>query len=388
MRPMTIVVVREVPAGGSEAGASVFGERRTPSSPAPGRTRWRSRARPLPGLRRSSRARRLRRGGVGRRGGARRRLGETGGCGEEDHGEGCGERGAAFHGRGNYRSRRGASSAARGRMNRARDLRRLDAAVFLSGAALMGLEIVGSRVLAPVFGTSLFVWGALITTFLAALAAGYALGGRLADRRPDLSLLAVRPRRRRRPRDRPLRGAGLRARGGQRRSRAGPLPGAPRGGRAVRPSERPHGRRDALRGATRRKGARARRLGGGAALGRLDDGLVLGAFSTAFFLIPTFATRPILFGLGASLLAAALLIPAPRVLRRLAFATFVGTGAALVFLVGPGIAKPAAPAGTLVFEKETAYHHIRVVDQGLRRALYFDNRMQGYAPVRQGSRSS
>ena len=54
----------------------------------------------------------------------------------------------------------------------------------------MALEIVGSRVLAPVFGTSLFVWGALITTFLAALAAGYALGGRLADRRPDPALLA------------------------------------------------------------------------------------------------------------------------------------------------------------------------------------------------------
>ena len=68
---------------------------------------------------------------------------------------------------------------------------RLDAAVFLSGAALMGLEIVGSRVLAPVFGTSLFVWGALITTFLAALALGYALGGRLADRRPDPGMLAA-----------------------------------------------------------------------------------------------------------------------------------------------------------------------------------------------------
>ena len=46
----------------------------------------------------------------------------------------------------------------------ARAVWRLDAAVFLSGAALMGLEIVGSRVLAPVFGNSLFVWGALITT--------------------------------------------------------------------------------------------------------------------------------------------------------------------------------------------------------------------------------
>ena len=42
---------------------------------------------------------------------------------------------------------------------------RLYTVVFLSGAALMGLEFVGSRVMAPVFGTSIFVWGALITTF-------------------------------------------------------------------------------------------------------------------------------------------------------------------------------------------------------------------------------
>ena len=35
-------------------------------------------------------------------------------------------------------------------------------AVFLSGAALLGLEITASRVLAPTFGSSLFVWGSLI----------------------------------------------------------------------------------------------------------------------------------------------------------------------------------------------------------------------------------
>ncbi|HEV8267943.1 MAG TPA: fused MFS/spermidine synthase, partial [Thermoanaerobaculia bacterium] len=69
-------------------------------------------------------------------------------------------------------------------------MRRLDAAVFVAGAALMGLEIAGSRVLAPVFGTSIFVWGSLITTFLASLAVGYWAGGRLADRRPEPALLA------------------------------------------------------------------------------------------------------------------------------------------------------------------------------------------------------
>ena len=269
-------------------------------------------------------------------------------------------------------------------MNRGRDLLRLDAAVFLSGASLMGLEIVGSRVLAPVFGTSLFVWGALITTFLAALAVGYALGGRLADRRPEPALLA-----------------GVLVTAGAlvivlfaapdfvlAAASAAPVPDR---FRALLAAIVLFGPPSVLMGAVTpfavRLAAKELALVGSAA-GRLSavstTGSILGAFSTAFFLIPTFPTRPILFGLGVALLAAALLIPAPKPLRRLALVTFAGTGAAVVFLVGPGVAKPAAPAGTLVYEKETAYHHIRVVDQGLRRALYFDNRMQGYAPVRKG----
>ena len=44
---------------------------------------------------------------------------------------------------------------------------------FFSGAVLMGLEIVGSRVLAPFFGNSIFVWASLISVFLTALTLGY-----------------------------------------------------------------------------------------------------------------------------------------------------------------------------------------------------------------------
>ncbi len=47
----------------------------------------------------------------------------------------------------------------------------------------MALEILGSRLLAPAFGNSLFVWGALIGVVLAAMSSGYATGGWLADRR-------------------------------------------------------------------------------------------------------------------------------------------------------------------------------------------------------------
>lgn len=61
---------------------------------------------------------------------------------------------------------------------------------FLSGGVLLGLEIVASRILAPYFGNSVYVWGSLISVFLLALSIGYWLGGVQADRRPSLLVLA------------------------------------------------------------------------------------------------------------------------------------------------------------------------------------------------------
>lgn len=62
--------------------------------------------------------------------------------------------------------------------------------VFGAGAILMALEIVGSRILAPYFGSSVYVWGSLISIFLAALSLGYYLGGVAADRSPRARTLA------------------------------------------------------------------------------------------------------------------------------------------------------------------------------------------------------
>lgn len=61
---------------------------------------------------------------------------------------------------------------------------------FLSGGVLLGLEIVASRILAPYFGNSVYVWGSLISVFLLALSIGYWLGGVQADKRPSLVVLA------------------------------------------------------------------------------------------------------------------------------------------------------------------------------------------------------
>ena len=61
--------------------------------------------------------------------------------------------------------------------------------VTTTGAVIMALEILSSRVLAPFFGNSVYVWGSIISVFLAALSVGYFWGGRLADREPRLALL-------------------------------------------------------------------------------------------------------------------------------------------------------------------------------------------------------
>ncbi|MGA2378924.1 MAG: fused MFS/spermidine synthase [Spirochaetia bacterium] len=49
----------------------------------------------------------------------------------------------------------------------------------VTGAAIMIIEILGAKILAPWFGTSHFVWTAQIAVTLVALAAGYYAGGRL-----------------------------------------------------------------------------------------------------------------------------------------------------------------------------------------------------------------
>ena len=62
---------------------------------------------------------------------------------------------------------------------------------FISGFVMMGYEILGVRVLAPFYGSSVYVWGATISVFLAGLSIGYAVGGRIADRRADGKILAM-----------------------------------------------------------------------------------------------------------------------------------------------------------------------------------------------------
>ncbi|WP_417362523.1 fused MFS/spermidine synthase [Gallaecimonas pentaromativorans] len=76
------------------------------------------------------------------------------------------------------------------------------ALAFTSGFSIMAVELLGGRILAPYFGSSIYVWGSIITVFMVALSLGYLIGGRLSLHRPSfgryslfyaLSALALLP---------------------------------------------------------------------------------------------------------------------------------------------------------------------------------------------------
>ena len=57
---------------------------------------------------------------------------------------------------------------------------------FIGGFVIMSLELLGGRLLAPWFGSSIYVWGSVITVFMASLSLGYLLGGRWSLANPSL----------------------------------------------------------------------------------------------------------------------------------------------------------------------------------------------------------
>lgn len=70
-------------------------------------------------------------------------------------------------------------------------LRRIYALTFVGGAASLGGEIAAARLMAPWFGDSTLIWANTIGIVLVALSVGYWLGGKMADRDPELRRLAL-----------------------------------------------------------------------------------------------------------------------------------------------------------------------------------------------------
>lgn len=252
--------------------------------------------------------------------------------------------------------------------------------VFGSGAVLMGLEIVGSRVIAPFFGSSVFVWGGLISIFLAALSLGYYLGGTMADRWPSATVLASLLA---------LAGATILL-----------LPVVARPvllafdawdlGPRLNPllaSVTLFALPSILMGTTSPFAIKlvARDLATvGTSAGVLyalsTAGSIAGTIATAFFLVPTLGVRAILYLLGLTLLALAGLL-----LVRDAGRARAALGAAVLaaLLTAPAAGAPiAVPTARVVYEKDSAYHQISVLEDGLNRYLRFNRSFQGGMVIR------
>ena len=60
-----------------------------------------------------------------------------------------------------------------------------------SGFFVMAIELLGGRLLAPTFGSSIYVWGAIITVFMLALSLGYLAGGRYSMHSPSVRRLGA-----------------------------------------------------------------------------------------------------------------------------------------------------------------------------------------------------
>ncbi len=62
---------------------------------------------------------------------------------------------------------------------------------FIGGFVVMGVELLGGRIMAPYFGSSIYVWGSIITAFMVALSLGYLIGGAWSLRTPSLKRLGL-----------------------------------------------------------------------------------------------------------------------------------------------------------------------------------------------------
>ncbi|WP_265109530.1 spermidine synthase [Halosolutus halophilus] len=247
-------------------------------------------------------------------------------------------------------------------------LTRAEVAVFVSGVASMGLEILAGRIVAPQFGSSIYTWGTIIGVFLAALSLGYHRGGKQAAVNASNERLAVL-----------MLGTAayvavlIFAGDLLLRSMAGyPLPS----------------RLASLPAVTILFGPPTYLLGFispyGAELSRKEDigeasghvyavgtvGSILGAFGTTYFLIPTLTVDQIGLVFGLLLVGTALALTLPEMEWRPA----VAVAGVTVLLVGAVVSGPAGIAveGRIVHQTQTPYQELQVVDRGDTRTLYLD----------------
>jgi spermidine synthase len=254
----------------------------------------------------------------------------------------------------------------------------LGAACFLAGAAMMVIEICAFRLLAPLFGNSVYTWTALIGVILVAFSVGGFMGGRLSDKYNSINLLGWL-----------LAGAAvltflippLHLGFGESFTHSGliggsvlvslflfALPGALLG--AVSPA------------AVRFYSLTFQNTHVGAAAGTVSMlgslGSFVGTFLSGFVLLSHFGVRSIFIGCGLLLLSLAILafVLAKNNAQKTALLAIVGLAAAAL-----GSQAEPAPGKDVIFSQESFYHRIEVSENGVspyrQRLLKLDSTAEG-----------
>ena len=63
--------------------------------------------------------------------------------------------------------------------------------LLIEGGALMAVELIGAKLIAPFYGNSLYVWTAVLAITLGGLTIGYFLGGIISDKLPNVKTLFI-----------------------------------------------------------------------------------------------------------------------------------------------------------------------------------------------------
>lgn len=248
--------------------------------------------------------------------------------------------------------------------------------VFIAGLVTMSLEFASSRLLVPIFGSSIYTWGSLIGVILAGLSLGYHVGGKLADKKEPnfvkfcsiifsagLYIIFI-------PIIAPVivsyTSAALTAQPNQYASLPATImlllfPTFLLG--IVSPY--------AVKLATKTLST----LGNisGNLYSAATIGSIAGTFLTVFVLIPNFEIDHIIFGLGLSLIISSVL---SGLLKRI---PAILAGLIILFLIFSNTFLVVNPvpyySGNLVYQKETPYSHLDVVDSNDKRALFLDGQI-------------
>ena len=241
---------------------------------------------------------------------------------------------------------------------------------FGSGAVVMSMELIISRVLTPIFGSSTYTWGSLIGLVLTGLSLGYFLGGKISDKDPHFRKICTL-----------IFSAGLYI-------VFVPFMAPTILGFTL--NELPQNQFSPLFATFALIFLPTTLLGfvspyviklGTATISKVGNtsgtlysiatvGSIFGTFLTIFVLIPTIDVRIVLFGLGITLMIISLL-GLKKLPKILTIAVIL-----ILFTPSSSIVTGLLPhTGTVVVETETPYSHLDVVDSDNVRTLYLNGMM-------------